>query len=100
MLGYHVLLVKNGKEALRMAQDCNDTIDIAMMDVHLPDISADILYMKLIEARPAMKVLLCSGSALEWTAQKALNAGAEGFIQKPFSLNELKVKLAQAINKP
>ena len=97
-LGYHVLLAVNGKQSLQMVKDYNGTIDVALVDVHLPDITADILYMKLIELCPAIKVLLCSGSALEWTAQKALNAGAEGLLQKPFSLQELKETIAKALN--
>ena len=97
-LGYHVLLACNGKESLRLVKDYSDTIDMALMDVHLPDISADILYMKLIEVCPTMKVLLCSGSALEWTAQKALNAGAEGFIQKPFSKNAFAYAVRKALD--
>ncbi len=97
-LGYHVLVSGNGKDALRMVEDYNLTIDIALIDVHLPDITVDMLYLKLIKLRPAMKVFLCSGSALEWTSQKALNAGAEGFMQKPFSLQKLKEMLAKAGN--
>jgi len=97
-LGYDVLTVKNGREALHLLKDYHGTIDLVMMDVHLPDITADILYLKLIEARPVMKVLICSGSALEWTAQKALNAGAEGFIEKPFSLQKLNEALLKVIH--
>lgn len=99
VLGYHVLSAGNGKEALQVMKDHRGSIDAAIVDVHLPDITVDILYAKLIETCPTMKVLLCSGSSLEWTAQKALNAGAQGFIEKPFSMEELKEAFTKAINR-
>ena len=69
------------------------TIALALMDVRLPDMPTDILYLQLMELCPTMKVLLCSGSALDWSAQKALNAGANGFIEKPFPMQKLKEAL-------
>jgi CheY-like chemotaxis protein len=97
-LGYNVLIAKNGREALQLAKDYQKSVDLVLMDIHLPDITADILYLKLMEACPTMKIILCSGSAMEWTAQKALNAGAEGFFEKPFSLQKLNDALSKVIN--
>ena len=92
-LGYNVLSAHNGRQALQLAKKFQGTVDLALMDVHLPDIPADILYLQLMEICPAMKVLLCSGSALDWSAQKALNAGANGFIEKPFPMHKLREAL-------
>jgi len=44
-------------------------------------------------ARPEMKVLVCSGYALDGPVQEILDAGAEGFVQKPFSISALSEKL-------
>jgi PAS domain S-box-containing protein len=48
------------------------------------------------EARPEMKIILCSGYALEGPVQEILNAGAQAFIQKPFSLKALADTLKNA----
>ena len=42
-----------------------------------------------------MKVVVCSGYAIEGPAQEILNAGAQAFIQKPFSLKLLSDKLKE-----
>jgi len=42
-----------------------------------------------MKARPNLKVLVCSGYSIDGPAQGILDAGAEAFIQKPFSLKTL-----------
>jgi two-component system, cell cycle sensor histidine kinase and response regulator CckA len=39
-----------------------------------------------MEARPDLKVIVCSSYSIHGPAQDILDAGAEGFIQKPFSI--------------
>jgi CheY-like chemotaxis protein len=53
------------------------------------------VYSFLIEARPNLKVIVCSGYSLEGPAQEILDAGAQGFVQKPFSLATLSVKMRE-----
>ncbi|MEE9189371.1 MAG: hypothetical protein V3U16_01210 [Candidatus Neomarinimicrobiota bacterium] len=38
---------------------------------------------------------MCSGLSIDGPAQKIIDAGAEGFIQKPFTLNELSQRLRE-----
>jgi len=42
------------------------------------------VYPLIMEARPDLKVIVCSGYSIDGPAQEILDAGAEGFIQKPF----------------
>ncbi|MBN2810119.1 MAG: PAS domain-containing protein, partial [Deltaproteobacteria bacterium] len=95
-LGYKVVLTAgNGREALRQVKEYDGGIDICLMDVRLPDMPAEFLYRQLTNIRPDLKVLLCSASALDWEAQKAIQAGAQGFLEKPFSLTQLQESLAK-----
>jgi len=55
--------------------------------------SGSQVYPLIMEERPGLKVVVCSGYALDGPAQEILNAGAVGFIQKPFSIETIKEKL-------
>ena len=60
-----------------------------MLDIKLPDMDGAALLPEIQQHRPRAQVVICSGAALDDTAQALLEAGAQAFIQKPFSLNAL-----------
>ena len=93
LLGYNVLEAKTGKEAISLARAYEGDIDLAILDVFLPDMNGNKVYPLLKEFRPDLKVLVCSGYSVEGPAQEILNAGAQGFVQKPVSIDELSRKL-------
>ncbi len=97
-LGYHVLPAKTGSEALEIVRIFEGDIDLAILDIVLPDIGGEDLYPLIMEALPNLKVIVCSGYAIDGPAQKILDAGAQDFIQKPFSLDTLLEKLKKTIN--
>ncbi|MBN1101870.1 MAG: response regulator, partial [Deltaproteobacteria bacterium] len=96
-LGYRVLAAENGKEAVRIATSLEESIDLAVLDVILPDMAGKEVYRCLLEARPGLKVIVCSGYSQEGPAQEILDAGAQGFLQKPFSLDVLMEKLREVM---
>ncbi len=55
------------------------------------------MYPHIMEARPDLKVIVFSGYAIEGPARKILDAGAQDFIQKPFSLTTLSEKLKEVL---
>ncbi len=92
-LGYRVLEAKTGKEAVKIAKTFDGDIDLAVLDIVLPDINGKEIYPLIMEARPNLKVLVCSGYSIDGPAQEILDAGAEGFLQKPFTVLTLSEKL-------
>ncbi len=92
-LGYQVLEAKTGKEALAMARKFEGKIDFVLLDVILPDMDAGLIFNELKAARPEMKVVVCSGFALDGPASEMLDAGAESYIQKPFTMAALSAVL-------
>ncbi len=96
-LGYGVLEAETGIKAVETARDLNMKIDLTLLDIKLPDMTGNQLYSLIMEARPDMKVLVCSGYSLDGPAQEILNAGAHGFVQKPFSIATLSAKLKQLL---
>ena len=96
-LGYKVLEAKTGKGAIRLVRAYEGEIDLAILDVFLPDMNGNKVYPLLKEFRPDMKVLVFSGYSIEGPAQEILDAGAHGFVQKPVSAEELSEKLKQLL---
>ncbi len=96
-LGYRVLGAKTGQEAIDVVKTFDGDIDLAMLDILLPGMGGDIIYPLLMEARPNLKVLVFSGYFQDGPAQKILDAGAEDFIQKPFTMVDLSEKLKKIL---
>ena len=96
-LGYLVLGAKTGEEAIRISRTFEGNIDLAILDILLPDMNGKAVYPFLMETRPNLKVIVCSGYSLEGPAQEILDAGAQGFVQKPFSLATLSAKMHEAM---
>jgi len=96
-LEYRVLQARNGSEADSIVRTYNGDIDLAIMDVNLPDMMGGTLYPVITKARPNMKVIVASGYDLEGPVREILDAGAKGFIKKPYSLNALSEKLNEVL---
>ena len=97
MTGYRVLGAKTGKEAFDKAQAFGGDIDLALLDMNLPDMDGATLFPMIKQVRPNLKVIVCTGYSLNGPAREILNAGAQGFIQKPFSLDTLRSKVQEIL---
>jgi len=96
-MGYSVLEARNGQEAIDVVNNFDGNIDLALLDILMPDMSGETIYPLLMKARPDLKVLVFSGYSIDGPVQKVLDAGAEGFMQKPFSMADLSEKLKKTL---
>jgi len=96
-LGYRVIETDSGSGAVETARTEKGKIDMVFLDIGLPDMDAEKAYRLLKEARPDIKVILCSGYSIEGPARKLLSTGAHGFIQKPYTLGVLSEKISEVI---
>ncbi|MDY6853218.1 MAG: PAS domain S-box protein [Thermodesulfobacteriota bacterium] len=96
-LGHSVLEARTGNEAIDIVLNFESDIDLALLDIKLPDMDGGEIYPFIKEARPKMKVLVCSGYALNGPIEEILASGAQGFIQKPFSFATLREKLKEVL---
>jgi len=97
-LGYRVLLARTGKEAVALAKTFDGQLDLALLDIKLPDMDGGRVYPLIMEARPDLKVIVCSGYSIHGPAQDIIDAGAEGFIQKPFLIADFAEKLKEVLD--
>jgi PAS domain S-box-containing protein len=98
-LGYEVLLARGGKEAIQVYGENKDNIDLVILDMTMKDMGGSEAYDKMKEIDPAVKVLLASGFSIEGQATEILKRGCNGFIQKPFTLQELSERITEIVEK-
>ncbi|MGD8702081.1 MAG: response regulator [Desulfosarcina sp.] len=96
-LGYDVLLANGGKEALRVFDENKDTIKLLILDLIMPDLSGETVYDRIKAIRPDVRVILSSGYSIEGQAESILKKGCDGFIQKPYNLNQLAQKIKEIL---
>jgi PAS domain S-box-containing protein len=98
-LGYKVLPAISGKEALKIYQNKKDSIDMVILDMIMPGMGGGETYDNLKQINPDIKVLLSSGYSISGQAAEILERGCDGFIQKPFKLRQLSVKIREILDK-
>ncbi|MBW2365275.1 MAG: response regulator, partial [Deltaproteobacteria bacterium] len=98
ILGYKVILTKSGKETIDVYQKKKGKIDLIILDMVMPEMSGGDTYDRLKEINPDVKVLLSSGYSLNGQAEEILKRGCKGFIQKPFSLEELSKRIREVLD--
>jgi two-component system, cell cycle sensor histidine kinase and response regulator CckA len=97
-IGYQVFPAGNGREAIAVYTEKRNEIDLVILDMIMPEISGEETFYHLREINPGIKVLLSSGYSVNGQAQKILDRGCKGFLQKPFRLELLSLKVREAIN--
>jgi len=98
-LGYEVLIAKNGKEAIEIYKENPDRIDMVILDMIMPGMGGGDTYDRLKEIGPDIKTLLSSGYSISGQATEILDRGCNGFIQKPFNMRDLSIKIREILDK-
>jgi PAS domain S-box-containing protein len=96
-LGYQVLTVTSGEEALKVFKTHLNKIALVILDMIMPDMSGGEVYDRMREIDGNIKVLLSSGYSVNGQANDILGRGCNGFIQKPFNLVELSRKIREIL---
>jgi PAS domain S-box-containing protein len=96
-LGYTVLTAENPGDALKLAEKHEGTIQLLITDVIMPEMNGRDLAARLSFCNPAVKNLYMSGYTADVIAHHGVLEQGVHFIQKPFSIQDLAVKVREAI---
>lgn len=96
-LGYFVLTANTPTQAIRMAREHTGEIHLLMTDVIMPDINGWDLAGRLLPLYPNLKCLFMSGYTANVIAHRGILEEGVHFIQKPFSIKELAVKIREVL---
>jgi two-component system, cell cycle sensor histidine kinase and response regulator CckA len=97
--GYAALSAANGTDALATLEERHGAVDLLFTDVLLPGISGARLFEKVHDRFPGIKALFMSGYASDILGGEGGRAADACFIQKPFSANDLEIKVREALGR-
>ncbi len=96
-LGYHVIVVDSGGAALEVVRELPDKIGLILLDLQMPHMDGEETFQKLQTIGGNIPVLLCSGFSVEDKTEQLLDAGACGYLQKPFEVDTLSEQVSKAL---
>ena len=93
--GYDVLVAENGREALAVLE--RERVDLLLSDIRMADISGvDVLRAAKQTNRDIIAFMMTAFASTE-TAVEAMRLGAVDYFTKPFSMDELRLKVRQHV---
>ncbi len=97
-LGYDAIPASDGAEGVHLFQRHAGEIVCVLLDLTMPKLDGIGAYQKMREIRTDIPVILSSGYSEQDLSGRYSNLGLAGFIQKPYTLSELKKKIEQALH--
>jgi len=88
-LGYEVTARTDSTEALKEFSQKPQNFDLVITDMTMPHMTGDELALKLLNIKPDIPVILCTGFNEDITEEKALAMGIQKFVMKPVIKNDL-----------
>jgi len=92
-LGYHVTARTSSIEALEAFRAAPDKFDLIITDMTMPNMTGVELAKKIIEIRPDISMIICTGFSEKISADKAKAMGIHGYVMKPVVKSELAKKI-------
>ena len=92
-LGYSVETAASGLEALEKFSSDGPPFQLVILDLLMPGLSGEEVFMRLKELHKDVRVLVVSGFSSEGVVDRILEVGGRDFIQKPFSIEVLARKV-------
>jgi len=83
----------NGLEALELFKKTDP--DVVTMDITMPQMDGIECIARLVAMKPAVRILVVSALADKATAVEAMEQGANGFLNKPFTDRQLNEAIAE-----
>jgi PAS domain S-box-containing protein len=96
--GYSVLLAANADEAVELFER-NSSIDVLLTDVVMPGASGPELTRRLVERRPALKVIYMSGYTEDAIVHHGILDPGITFLHKPFTFETLERKIREVLDR-
>ena len=96
--GYKVLQAEDGPSAMMAMQTARPPVDLVILDLVLPGGGAGILEL-LKATQPGVKVLVSSGYSPDHEVVRGIEHRADGFLQKPFEVAELRQSVARVLGR-
>jgi DNA-binding response OmpR family regulator len=94
--GYDVVVASDGKQGAELLQV--QKFDVLLTDLHMPNFSGlDLIKHVRNQLKLTLPIIMVTRVGLEETVLNAFELGADDYITKPFSPDELSIRVKKAI---
>ena len=95
--GHEVFVAENGRSAIELLE--KEPMELLISDVKMPDVSGVQVLAAAQRVNPEIIGIMITAYASTDTAVEALRLGAYDYLSKPFNVDELKLKVAKALER-
>lgn len=95
--GYNVTTSTDPCQALTMFQDDPDRFSLVVTDQTMPGLPGDCLTRTMLETRPDLPVIICTGYSETMGVSAARELGARGYIRKPIDADKLLAMISESL---
>ena len=92
-MGFQVVTANDGIEGLSAYRTCSESICAVLLDLTMPRMDGEETFRELRALRPDACVVLMSGYSEQEAGARFVGKGLAGFLQKPFTPDELRERL-------
>ena len=98
-LGFEVAeAVSDGSEAVDYISSNGDRVDLILLDLVMKRLHGNVALPILKSRKPDVKVIIISAFFMNYNTHFLANLGADGFLEKPFTLEELRSAIQQVFS--
>ena len=97
-LGYDVVTKASSMEALELFREDPDRFDLVITDMTMPGVRGDRLAKELINIRPGIRIILCTGHSDFINEEIAREIGIQAYVMKPLVSDDLARKVRDVLD--
>ncbi|MFA9391554.1 MAG: PAS domain S-box protein [Prolixibacteraceae bacterium] len=97
-LGYNIFSFASGTRALKFYKGNMENIDLVVLDKHMPEMDGKVVYTKLREMNPNVRVILLTGFNIDNEIKQFFQNSNCQIIQKPVSIQKLSNAISSLMN--
>ena len=97
-LGYPIAgSLSDGSDAVNFVSSNADEVDLVLLDLVMKRLHGNVALPILKSKKPDLKVIIISAFFMNYNTHFLANLGADGFLEKPFTLDELRQTLSKVL---
>jgi PAS domain S-box-containing protein len=98
-LGYSIMVQHDGRAGVEYYRSRQASVDLVLLDVNMPHLGGIQAFEELRRMNPLVRVIFLTGYGKESTELASLPPDANGFLQKPFQVEDLAAKVRLVLDK-